>query len=910
MSTTENLARFWLSPAKGSFWEWSDDGEVVCWADGSTLIFRRELASIISELASDGLPPASALFLLLGACRPNWRGRPARFGELKNLMLAATMDHRLRWLQLLSDDLDAVSKRAVKQMPTSHKAALARAVFEDTQDCSTPEVAREVLLLLEGTSTELFDVRSEETESGSGDFWPDLRWVRYGLESFSISRLDDYISTGLDRLPQPADDVASPEFQSVRELLASLDNDEELAGLVRLTKRMMAAISLPRAISDPDELPIGGVSDIANRGEFDKLLLSELASDDDVLMTRVALNEALYLRRESPPRMPPESRLILIDSGIRMWGLPRLFAAATALALAANADSQTDVSVFTAGGSNVCRVPFRSRDDLVAHMERLTTEAHPGDALATLREHMEENDSSGVILVTSPDALADADFRRRLDEAAFPECHIAAVSRSGEFELSVRRAGGSKVITRLQLELESILEPPSPAKRARPLVRADLDPQLPALLSVKPFPFLLPHPLLPGKFWQVGKYGVLAISHDRRLTLWTNCEHGPELLFDRLPAGDLFWRYADPDVGLSQFVLRNNGRYQLVTVDVGERIVSVTELTDPIGRLKGMCSWGHKLFLIGRSQIATLDRQTGDVDSVLNVPAHMRWIRDRFFRVGAGMKVLGLNGTSAAFQDLDPVLSRVHAISAFDCPSEGGPVFMNSDGTLVRSDGQVLLNGNQIPLTPPFEIVDTYDYGTIVSLREIPTGRCAVVCVRERKASLEIFRYHVAAAPGIGGFVADQPLMTRIRGITLDGRYLGLQTHARCFWMNTARNVRGLTVRQLDNTQPLTGGPFGPLKRVAAPSGVLWRLRMAESADGSRVWVDSRGLIHLQSSDVSLPEISFAITAEEAVAAWTSDGLCVGSRSLIHNTAADENEAFERFRFLLHEFAQRVRNTA
>ena len=43
-------------------------------------------------------------------------------------------------------------------------------------------------------------------------------------------------------------------------------------------------------------------------GDFDRLLVSELAHDDLTLSVRIALNEALYLRREAPARDPRPHR--------------------------------------------------------------------------------------------------------------------------------------------------------------------------------------------------------------------------------------------------------------------------------------------------------------------------------------------------------------------------------------------------------------------------------------------------------------------------------------------------------------------------------------------------------------------------------------------------------------------------
>jgi hypothetical protein len=47
--------------------------------------------------------------------------------------------------------------------------------------------------------------------------------------------------------------------------------------------------------------PIVRNFDLTNKGDFDKLLLSEFAQDDDVFMSRMPNNEALIFN-EVPPR--------------------------------------------------------------------------------------------------------------------------------------------------------------------------------------------------------------------------------------------------------------------------------------------------------------------------------------------------------------------------------------------------------------------------------------------------------------------------------------------------------------------------------------------------------------------------------------------------------------------------------
>ena len=84
----------------------------------------------------------------------------------------------------------------------------------------------------------------------------------------------------------------------------------------------MAAVHVPPALHAQEELPLGGVSDLSNRGPLDRLLVSELANDELTLSVRVALNEALYLRREIAAAPAPEPPGDPAGRGVRMWGVP------------------------------------------------------------------------------------------------------------------------------------------------------------------------------------------------------------------------------------------------------------------------------------------------------------------------------------------------------------------------------------------------------------------------------------------------------------------------------------------------------------------------------------------------------------------------------------------------------------
>src|SRR5205814_6824531 len=101
--------------------------------------------------------------------------------------------------------------------------------------------------------------------------------------------------------------------ERARRLIEELSRDREFGAMARAARELMAAVRLPRRLGEREQLAIGGVADITNRGPLYRSLLSELAPDVLTLAVRVAVNEALYLLGDPPLRVPPATLPLLLD---------------------------------------------------------------------------------------------------------------------------------------------------------------------------------------------------------------------------------------------------------------------------------------------------------------------------------------------------------------------------------------------------------------------------------------------------------------------------------------------------------------------------------------------------------------------------------------------------------------------
>ncbi len=501
---TPTLAREYLAPPAFSFWQWDDAGEVVVWKDGTTIAFRAELVEVLTRLAPAGLPPLNAVLLLLAACRDSWHESAQGVGTLVGLLTTLTRRSFPPWLPEVLSRLDAVGvlRPELRSSPEA-KAVLAEVVFEAWPHRTAADEAKRIVQVLVDGPTPAILARQRVPRHELQDLLDALQGLDRGLQHVDPSQLELRRRTGLDELVEAAKVELDPADRT-RRLIASLLDDEELGGLARVTRQLMAAVHLPRSISDHEDLPVGGVTDIANRGPLDRLLLSELAHDDLTLAVRVALREALYLRREAPPRNPPRHRAVLLDSGLRMWGVPRVFATGVALALAATATRKILVDVYRAQGDEVIPTDLATREGLIRHLEALEPEAHPGDALAAfLTAASQQETPREAILVTGEDTAADPEFRRALAELDVPTLYLATVSRDGAFRLMVRSSRGSKPVCHARLDLAELLKP-RPSRRPPPLVDPRRSTDFPAILSADTFPLRLPHDVDPERIWPIG----------------------------------------------------------------------------------------------------------------------------------------------------------------------------------------------------------------------------------------------------------------------------------------------------------------------------------------------------------------------------------------------------------------------
>ncbi len=711
--------------------------------------------------------------------------------------------------------------------------------------------------------------------------------------------------------------------------------DEELGGLARLTKSLLAALTLPRAVSEPQDLPLGGVSDISNRGSLDRLLVSELAHDDLTFTVRVALSEALYLRREAPPRVPPQRRLVLIDCGLRMWGLPRVFGTAAAMALAISHDKKAETTVYRARGSHLDLVHLATREGLVSHLAALEPEAHPGAALPVFRRLTQHDESATeAVLVTCQEVLADKAFQRLLQESELPLLYVVAVSRSGELRLTRRTPQGTKLLREVHCPLEEIL---APRRNVTPLVNRDVDPLLPAILRIDPFPLRLPHPIDPQRLMGDAESGPLYVTTDGRLMHWDHRGWGPRQLSDTIPGGKLHWH--DPRITQNRVTAvvgrLQQGQLYLVyaALDSGMCQSIPLDLQQPNPR--AVADHPGDLLVIFSDQIEVFSVEGGRPITSRSLPPGMSWMRDRRFSHLAGAYALSFNGSSAAFEKVCDahVWQGKQLIGLFDVLDVDGPACATARGTVLYSCelGDVPGGQKADPFTPivvsrpsnPAPAFPVAPRSGLFRLAAVSAdGRRIVLSstsnanrrepswlldINERNPVAVYQDPEMAVAGKLLKGVSNRTLRHRFASVFVDDqtRVLVASSHrTHCRIRPDYVNRRIL----LNPEKEKPGGKRIPFMPTLSPPGTSYRLSVAQWEDGSRAYLDSRGLLHLKSSDLLIPELTLVLT-EGTTAGWCAQHGTFGpvyfTGDKAHAATVQADQMF--FHSVLQDFVERLR---
>ncbi len=532
MNNLRKIVLDYFTPPPGHFWKWCDNGEAVEWRlQGETICYTADLMNVLRGLTDIGLPPLGTVLILLAACQEREDSTKldsyirmlsevskTQFGRAFRIHpLARTM---LRQVQTLPSDLRTGNSRI----------HLIREILdtEATKSRATqvpPELVQAVLDEFSSGRTDR-SVFQERRESGKQFLLIEIIPLAFACRKFpEPNSLEEHLRTGLPAPPVPAE-LPLPEPGPI-DLLDELEDDPKTMGLARLARRMLAALNIPMHARGASDLPIGGVADISNRGDFDRLLLSELAHDDLTLTARLVNNEALFLRREEPPANLDRQRTILVDTTLKMWGVQRVFALSTALGFARNSRHVTAIRAFALGGSRHEEIDLKSKAGVMAALEQLDSALHCGNALGQFFAKAPRTDNEDYVLISDAEAMRDESFQAAFSEIRQRLRFLVTLHRDGSLEFFEFVQGRGKLIGKPKFDLDALLFAP-PKSSQKPALLAGPR-QWPAFFQRVPPPLFFP--LTAVRMTRQNTcfdkdFGVVVVTDHQRVLHWPKDRSG------------------------------------------------------------------------------------------------------------------------------------------------------------------------------------------------------------------------------------------------------------------------------------------------------------------------------------------------------------------------------------------------
>ncbi|MEM9941263.1 MAG: hypothetical protein AAF939_06700 [Planctomycetota bacterium] len=934
------LARSYLTPPKSSFWKLSDDLTAVDWITGAPIAFHAELVAVLEPMVEVGLPNWESILLIMAATSDRWQNISGIesnetfvtprdllaqiMGEslLENPHIQSTFDEvldRLGRLRNLDNDV---------RLSVPAKRTLMESIFSnEKQNRLSPEISKEVISLLQSHFP--FDDCDSKTHSRD-TLLAAINELSQNSIHLNSQQLRLRRETGFDEviLPsnQPVDDL-SPTNEVAAQLIADLHHDELFAGIARVANHLKTAITIPRKMKRTDDLALGGVTDIANRGQLDQLLLTELANDDLTLSVRIAVKEAMYFRRETPPQSMNRNRILILDSGIRMWGIPRAIGLAVTLAMTANSDPEANVEIYAIDEHRLVPTDLLTRDGLTMQMERLAPELHPGQAFREIKKLSQQSSDQNqsfteidIVLVTNQENLRDDEFVQDFRDSDLGPIHIVSVDRTGMTRLSTFNQTGSYEVSKVQIDLEQLTA--SGSQLVDFAKRKSLG--IPVILTTPQFPIRLSKAGNLSCAWWVGQDGVLVITKDGQLCLWDTPSKGGQLINKQAPIGAVVWNAKEAIGGIWYAVLkyRNQGRYILVSFDRSSKETEFRffDLEKPAGFFEHQ----NNLFAVLANSVVKIDFFDLTNLQTIALPDRIQnWVSGRFFtgQFGEWYAV----STTEFSAELEHIPINYPAVALVDCHDFEGPICIGPRGEIRELSGRRLTFSYS-----PKDIMKQFR-GTKFEVVDVSPCRSKFILKdAARKNSFPgNLQYSLESRECKFTYLSDFNL-TAAR----------VQVHER----STRRRYHIISILQIrhpfhENAQNQSPTSYGISlsKEKGDPVHIYWspenrihigkfigefevisrkRLTAVEAEyEGAfrlteAIWnslhavLDSRGMLHLRSTDPTIPEMTFVLDDANPTV-WTSDGRLYGDISYYAVNQMDkisELDLFETSQLLIQQF--------
>ncbi len=529
------------------FWEWKTDEDVpgdAGYNDHNLLsvpgvgaiAYRPYVMEILKELQPNGWPVFGALLMVLYAMQDDYIDFAGPLRQTADFYREENIDF----------DTDGAIEflQKIKQLPKAYKYGqnriiLLHTIFSDTSGI-TPVHAEAALNRYYKKPYEIA-VSAEKKQATSSVLYRDLKTLNKNDKFPTVQSVIDAMK-GFAGEPELNDEVMEEETttDTDRDFIRELIENPKTFQVGSLIKRIWSGLRIPMRHLSPGEQPVGGISDMTNKGDFNRLLLSEFANEDEVFISRMANNEALYIQREVPPEENIFERIILIDTSLRNWGTPKVLAFASAIAVIKHPKAHSECKIFALGQTAV-PVSLNKVEEVVENLNQVSPVLEVSKAMEKFFDEEHTGKDIEVFFITHQENMADEKVQKVVHQNRDRLKFLVTTNSDGEINFYKHHKGTRKHIQRIQLPLQELwANPPSQKRTVSNFNGKKTD--LP-----QNYPILFPAPVNKiAQFLYEGEFFILSSKkellrtylsdnyYDRHSYDYYKTYHGCEVLFDNI----------------------------------------------------------------------------------------------------------------------------------------------------------------------------------------------------------------------------------------------------------------------------------------------------------------------------------------------------------------------------------------
>ena len=577
---------------KDYFWVWEDQAEVVSITGGSTIAYREFILATLESLSAQGLPPFGALLLAIVATNqsPGGHKEVPYFGSLEGRR--NTPLTKIKEIILGTVGNDPYNEKGIRealeealsfldllpQLPPScttgpKRIQLFQVLFADCHNMVSASKSQTLLQEAQKVYTDspgdFVDRLARPIEYSYSNFYKDFRCI--GLLGKKFPDVDSLIKGLINvpvikspiLLPAPAALVEEPSKPEPEDLVSELINNPKTFLIGSLIKRIWSGLNIPVHHNLPSSQPLGGISDLTNKGDYDKLLISEFANEDLVFLSRLANNEALYLHRETPPHADDQERILLLDISLRNWGTPKVLAYAILLAIAKHPKTDIHCTAFAIGQSYY-PLGFDTVGQLIDSIQLLDDSLHSAGGLERFFREYKPAKKPEIIFIASADSFRQAALQNVISHHRADFNYWITTDPEGNIELYKNQRNNRKLVQHLQLPLEALWKR---EEKSEERGADDENANMGKHPLLYPVPLSIKHVLAKNDGWAFAFAGRKKLFRSAGV-LEETAKHGWELILDNVPA-------AAKDCALGW---DEKGNYLLLCFNANNREITVINL--------------------------------------------------------------------------------------------------------------------------------------------------------------------------------------------------------------------------------------------------------------------------------------------------------------------------------------------